>query len=100
VDLTNDWSQLGARSDWAAVWGHEATGFGMTADGMVWTWGLELGKEPVKTYESRLDLLRDRLTGRAGPSASRATYSLSSSYSALPRPLLELVGEKENRQRK
>ena len=70
----------------------------MTSDGTVWTWGLELDKEPVKSYESRMELLRDRLTGRAAP--SRTTYSMSSSYSAQPRPLLKLVGGKENQQRK
>jgi hypothetical protein len=90
--MPGQWSRLGVRSDWVAAWGHEETGFGMTADGTVWTWGLALDKEPVKTYESRLELLRDRLTGRASPTAS----TLSSSYSSQPRPLLRLTGEKEN----
>jgi hypothetical protein len=94
--LAGDWTRSGARSDWVAVWGAGETGFGMTADGMLWTWGLELGKEPVKTYESRLELLRDRLTGRAAPTASR----LTSSYSAQPRPLLKLVEGKGKQQRK
>jgi ABC-type transport system involved in multi-copper enzyme maturation permease subunit len=92
----DDWRQLGARSDWVAVWGQDETAFGMTSDGTVWTWGKELDKEPVKTYESRLDLLRDRLTGRATPAASK----VSAIYSAQPRPLLKLIGAKESRRRK
>jgi alpha-tubulin suppressor-like RCC1 family protein len=83
------------RLNWVKLWKHGATGFGLTADGMVWTWGMELGKEPVKTYESRLELLRDRLTGRAVPTASKK----SSFYSSQPRPLLKLVGAKENPRR-
>jgi hypothetical protein len=96
VPLAQDWGQLGARPDWVAVWGLEETGFGMTADGTVWTWGLELGTEPVKSYESRLELLRGRLTGRAIQTASKT----SSSYSAQPRPLLKLVGGNKNEPRK
>jgi ABC-type transport system involved in cytochrome c biogenesis permease component len=96
VALAAEWRQLGARSDWAAVWGHAGTGFGLTADGTVWTWGIELGKEPVKTYESRLELLRDRLTGRAQANLGRMD-SLSTSQ---PRPLLKLVGQKADQKAK
>jgi hypothetical protein len=91
-----DWSQLGTRSDWVGVWGQAGTGFGLTADGTVWTWGVELGQEPVKTYESRLQLLRDRLTG----GASHTSIRYSPLYSVQPRPLLKLVGVKANPQRK
>jgi ABC-type transport system involved in cytochrome c biogenesis permease component len=94
--LAEDWRQLGARSDWVAVWGQAGTGFGLTADGTVWTWGVELGQEPVKTYESRLELLRDRLTGRGRPAASKMTFP----FSAQPRPLLKLVGGNANQPRK
>jgi hypothetical protein len=94
--VADDWRQLGTRSDWVAVWGQEETGFGMTSDGTVRTWGKELDKEPVKTYESRLDLLRERLTGGATPAASKVSVK----YSAQPRPLLKLIGAKEDRRRK
>jgi ABC-type transport system involved in multi-copper enzyme maturation permease subunit len=91
-----DWRQLGTRADWVAAWGQGATGFGLTADGTVWTWGVELGQEPVKTYASRLELLRKRLTGFTQPTAS----GISSLSSAQPRPLLKLVGGTANPQRK
>jgi hypothetical protein len=96
VPSAEDWRQLGTRSDWVAVWGQAGTGFGLTADGTVWTWGAELGREPVKTYESRLELLRERLTGSLRPAASKS----SPPSVAQPRPLLKLVGAKANPQRK
>jgi hypothetical protein len=51
---------------------------------------MDLGKEPVKTYESRLDLMRDRLTGRRPVNPSRIDFP----DSPQPRPLLKLVGAK------
>ena len=86
-----DWRQLGSRSDWVAAWGHAGTEFGLTTDGTVWTWGKELSIEPVKNYESRLDILRDRLTGRR-PTVRETTVPAS----VQPRPLLKLVGGKSN----
>ena len=90
--LADEWRQLGTRADWVAVWGQAGTGFGLTANGTVWTWGVELSQEPVKTYESRLDLLRARLTGRTQPAASRN----SPPAAAQPRPLIKLIGGKAN----
>jgi hypothetical protein len=98
--LAEDWRQLGTRSDWVAVWGQARTGFGLTADGTVWTWGVELGQEPVKTYESRLELLRDRLTGGLRPTPDNISSPIPPSFVAQPRPLLKLVGGKANPQRK
>ncbi len=82
-------------TDWVASWGHGLTGFGLTADGTVWTWGRELDKEPVKTYASRLEILQSQFSGRY-PSAARPAPSVS----AQPRPLLKLLGEKAKPSRK
>jgi ABC-type transport system involved in multi-copper enzyme maturation permease subunit len=90
------WRQLGARSDWVSVWGAGFTAFGLTADGMVWTWGAELGQEPPKTYETRLELLRTRLTGFRQPAASKSPALLVTE----PRPLLKLVGANASQQKK
>jgi len=98
--LADDWRQLGARSDWVAAWGEARTGFGLTADGTVWTWGVELGQEPVKTYETRLELLRQRLTGGFRPGAGRISGQAPPPFLAQPRPLLRLVDAKANPQRK
>jgi hypothetical protein len=70
-----------------AVWGEAGTGFGLTADGTLWTWGADLGQEPAKTYESRMDLLRERLTG--GPRAAASRKSVPATDQ--PRPLLKLA---------
>jgi hypothetical protein len=83
--LPGDWHQLGSQTNWVSLWGQYGTGFGLTTDGTLWTWGLDLGKEPVKTFQTRLELLRRRLTGNGGP----PTVVLP--YSAEPRPLLKLV---------
>jgi ABC-2 family transporter protein len=100
VALADDWRQLGARSDWVAAWGESRTGFGLTADGTVWTWGVELGQEPVKSYETRLELLRQRLTGGLRPGAGRISGQTPPPFVAQPRPLLKLVEAKAKPQRK
>jgi alpha-tubulin suppressor-like RCC1 family protein/ABC-type transport system involved in multi-copper enzyme maturation permease subunit len=92
----DDWSRIGTRSDWVGVWGEGRTSFGMTADGTVWTWGVELGQEPLTTYESRWQLLRDHLTGGPSHTSTRS----SPLYSPQPRPLLKLAGLKANLQQK
>jgi hypothetical protein len=81
-----DWRKVDARSDWVGVWGLAATGFGLTADGTLWTWGLDLGKDPVKGYESRLRMLQARLTGRIRTPSSQTIYP----FSDRPRPLLKM----------
>jgi alpha-tubulin suppressor-like RCC1 family protein len=93
--LAEESRQLGTRTDWVAVWGHARAGFGLTSDGTVWTWGMDLGQEPVKTYESRLELLRDRLTGRR-LNPGRMDFP----DSPQPRPLLKMVGGKANQKGK
>ncbi len=100
VPAAEDWRQLGTRSDWVAVWGQALTGFGLTADGTVWTWGAELGREPVKPYESRLELLRQRLTGGLRPAASQMSARFPPDFVPQPRPLLKLVGPNASQQKK
>jgi hypothetical protein len=56
---------------------------------------MDLGQEPVKTYESRLELLRDRLTGRR-LNPGRMDFP----DSPQPRPLLKMVGGKANQKGK
>ncbi|HTA30990.1 MAG TPA: hypothetical protein VK731_10920, partial [Candidatus Cybelea sp.] len=90
-DLTPD-----SRPGWLALWSLGETGFGLTADGTIWTWGADLGQEPPKTYESRLELLRSRLTGMPPPKANKSAALLT----ARPRPLLKLVGGTANPIRK
>ena len=37
------WRQLGKRSDWISLWGAGGTAVGLTADGTLWTWGIDPG---------------------------------------------------------
>ena len=85
--MPEDWRQVGYRTDWVALWGQNGVTFGLTTDETLWTWGLDLGKEPVKTFQTRLELLRRRLTGGRGSISGTAHPP----YSAEPRPVLKLI---------
>ena len=63
----------------------------MTSDGTLWTWGYDLGREPVPDFLSRLKLLRLRISGWSGARLLPArTYATPPSQKH-PRPLLRLV---------
>ncbi len=81
--------QLGKRKDWVAVWTEKATGFGMTADGTVWTWGQQFDKDPVRMNGSFLSMLRYRWAG------ARLAFPVGASAQVLamcekPRPLFKM----------
>jgi hypothetical protein len=87
-----EWRQIGSRSDWVEVWGAGGTLFGLTSDGTLWAWGIDLGAEPALSFESRLQLLKDRLSGRGGGGQNPTQPMLKQ-----PRPLLRLlVPNKQN----
>jgi hypothetical protein len=48
---------ISSRSDWVSVWAFNATAFGMTGDGTIWMWGLDLGRIPT----TRLQTLKLRI---------------------------------------
>ncbi len=82
-------TQLGKRQDWVAVWTVKATGFGMTADGTVWTWGQQFDKDPVRMNGSFLSVLRYRWAG------ARLAFPAGASAQILavcekPRPLFKM----------
>lgn len=87
------WTRFDERSDWIAVWYYGAM-FGLTSDGTLWTWGLDLGKEPSTTFQGRLNQLRVRL-GRLFGTMTRGTVSSSSMPVQIkPRPLIKFVQKK------
>jgi hypothetical protein len=45
-----EWHRLGKRSDWTALWGTGAAALGMTADGTLWTWGIDPGGQPALRF--------------------------------------------------
>jgi hypothetical protein len=85
--FAGDWRQIEAATHWEAVWGGGPIGFALAADGTLWTWGLDLGKAPIKTLQSRLELLQRRLTGGSASTSARDFPP----YSSEPRPLLKFV---------
>jgi hypothetical protein len=83
---TTPFRQLGNRSDWVALWGVHGTALGLTADGTVWAWGYDVGREPVVTASSRIRLMQAVVNGQAarhGNSPERLPPVLEE-----PRPLL------------
>ena len=48
----------GARTDWRAVAKTPMATFGLTADGTLWTWGLNLGEKPRVETRTRLQAVR------------------------------------------
>jgi alpha-tubulin suppressor-like RCC1 family protein len=85
------WRRLGKRSDWAGLWGAHGTALGLTADGMLWTWGIDLGREPAADSLSRLKLARSWLTSLIGPRPRPTFAGVMPAYQRQPRPLMRLV---------
>jgi hypothetical protein len=59
-------TQFGTRSDWVGLWSVDGTAFGLTADGVLWTWGYDLGREPDARTINRIQLMRAAYSGLAG----------------------------------
>jgi hypothetical protein len=86
-------SQIGNRSDWVAIWGiSNGTAYGLTADGVLWFWGVDVGREPVIDSRSRVQLLRAVLNGRAqGMGNIWGSGGAQQPILEEPRPLMKLV---------
>jgi hypothetical protein len=84
--------QMGNRSDWVELWGVNGTSFGLTADGILWVWGYDLGYDPTVTPTTRIQLLQALIkgqAGRTGPVWNRV--GLPPPILEEPRPLMKLV---------
>jgi hypothetical protein len=86
-----DWRRLGKRSDWTALWGTGAAALGMTADGTLWTWGIDPSGNQPSDFLSRLKLARSRLLSLFGPGARPMAAGAIPTYQEQPRPLMRLV---------
>jgi len=87
----DEWRRLGKRSDWAAIWGAGGTALGLTADGTLWTWGIDLGREPVPDFLSRLRLAQSRLRTLFGPGPRPTFAGAAPAFQKQPRPLMRVV---------
>ena len=86
-----EWRRLGKRSDWVAIWGAGGTALGLTADGTVWTWGVDLSREPAPNFLSRLRLAQSRLRTLFGPGPRPMVAGAMPAFQKQPRPLMRLV---------
>ena len=86
-----EWRRLGKRSDWLALWGTGGTALGLTADGTLWTWGIDPGREQAPDFLSRLKLARIRLMSVFGPGPRPIPVGAMPAYQEQPRPLMRLV---------
>ena len=85
------WRRLGNRSDWVNLWGAAGTALGLTADGTLWTWGVDPSRAPAPDFQSRLKLAQSRLRGLFGSAPRSSAPSLFPAYDKQPRPLMRLV---------
>ena len=84
------WGRVGKRSDWVTLWGGGGSVLGLTADGTVWTWGIDPGREPVLDLLSRIKLMQSQVAAWVGGSRSFTRYGGSPQYQPEPRPLMRL----------
>ena len=86
-----EWRRLGKRSDWIGLWGTGGTVVGLTAEGTLWTWGIDPGREPGADLASRLKLAQSRLMSLFGPGPRPIPSGAMPAYQKQPRPLMRLV---------
>ena len=90
--------RIGRRSDWAGIWGvGDQTMIGLTADGMLWTWGLDYGQEShwTQVFAERFEAIKEFAGYVLGRNFETAFFGfgLPPEYPAQkePRPLLRMV---------
>jgi len=86
-----NWRRVGKRSDWRELWSTDFTTFGLTSDGVIWTWGFDLGREPVETWWSRGAALAGRIVSFFFPSAAGGGAAFIRPSDSEPWPLMKLV---------
>lgn len=88
------WHRVGRRADWVSVGGAGGTALGLTADGTLWTWGLDPGRQVAPDFWSKLRFARARLSAwiGGGPGAA-ARMGRMPAFQSEPRPLMKLIGQ-------
>jgi hypothetical protein len=81
--------QFGNRSDWTALWGVNGTAFGLTRDGTLWIWGIDLGREAVATATTRIQLMKAAIRSGAAIRFLWDSGGLPPPILAEPRPLMK-----------
>lgn len=87
-----EWSRIGVRTDWVSLWSTGLVAFGLTADGTLWTWGMDFTRDATLDLATRLRIARTRLAVIFGAGRARAAlgFGFSPAYVKDPRPLFML----------
>jgi hypothetical protein len=96
------WRKFARRGDWVGVWGRGAA-FGLTADGTIWTWGVDPAAKPAEDWETKLKGLRVKTMEKLGLTpkgllAGRAPF-VPPQIQKEPRPLMRMVVEDSARKK-
>ncbi len=78
-------AKLGSSTNWTDVWSSYSTSFGVTADGILWTWGADLAQTP--TGPSLFEELRNATRNPA----RRSFRSSAQRVTNVPWPLMQFV---------
>jgi ABC-type transport system involved in cytochrome c biogenesis permease component len=85
------WHQAGRRADWQGIWGNGDTAFGLTADGMLWTWGLDPSRDGTWSLSARFRMLGIRIRSLFGNRPGVGGYGTPMAIQKTPRPLMRLI---------
>ena len=88
-----EWHRVGKRNDWVLISGANGTVYGVTADGFVWTWGMDPSRPAAPTLDSRIAVLRSRIGAsvRLAPTTLPAGLGTAYSFTPEPRPLMRML---------
>jgi len=93
TSTVEDWQPFGDRQDWMRVWSNGGTMLGLTADGTLWTWGVDLSTDGDRTLRARLARLEAKLNSLFGRMPGRRGVAGGQAIQQEPRPLIKFVRE-------
>jgi ABC-type transport system involved in cytochrome c biogenesis permease component len=88
--LAAKWRQVGNRSDWVSVRGVGGTAFGLTADGTLWTWGIDPTRPPVLEFGARFKVVQQRIAAYFAKRPAVLQPPRMPACQNEPRPLMQL----------
>jgi hypothetical protein len=91
VATPEEWRRVGKRSDWVSLFSGGGAAFGLTSDGVLWTWGFDLGRQPTQSFAVRLQAIQLRVKSMFGSTPGPMSAGTTPPYNQQPRPLLRLV---------
>ncbi|HEX3798401.1 MAG TPA: ABC transporter permease subunit [Verrucomicrobiae bacterium] len=97
IASTEKWQQVGKRADWVSLWGGGGTIYGLTTDGVLWTWGFDPTRtdEPDNFHES-LRVFHLQILAAMGKASGGARFGMNRNavwqYEKKPHAILRLTG--------